>query len=390
MAHCDRIKGSEGDQAVFGLSWINRYNSNTLYTIEDKASATLNWASVYLGDRNNPSLASGAQQPNRDWYDDGAGPHDLAGITASDVGLGVYGITLAGAASGNETKHPTCSGQPNSSAGYCPKSWTATGFSYQLNEGINNLSLTPTDVVDGTGTPVRWTEKIDRSQPTLGTPTGNLWDARERSADHRAEGFFGRDATLMVPVSDAHSGVKEVVVLRDGVQWGPPATITSGTATWSTNLDGSLPDGRYRVEVVARDNVWAAGSSTADRHEARSTPFYVVIDRNGDIVHARSVSGDLSQGGELDAEEWAQLSTNTARIVSEDQIETRLREACADDATKQCDEYRSVTRRRETSIPRRQSPSRATRAARTTRTFQWPATSLRRALSVTRTRPARR
>jgi hypothetical protein len=111
---CNRAAGSEQNQAAFGLAAINNYNTNNIYTGEEKATATMNSAAVFLGDRHNPWMRSDAQPPNRDWTDDSANrTHTLPGVTAEDKGLGVYGITLAGSATGNGTLRPACDGNPN-------------------------------------------------------------------------------------------------------------------------------------------------------------------------------------------------------------------------------------------------------------------------------------
>lgn len=213
---CNRAAGSEQNQADFGLAAINNYNSNNIFTGNEKATATMGYASVFLGDRYNPWMRSDAQPPNRDWTDDSANPtHTLPGVTAEDKGLGIYGITLAGAASGNGTLRPSCDGDPNRN--YCPKAWTAYGFSYQLNEGSTTLSLTPQDIVDNAGAAQTWTEKVDRSAPTLSL-SGGLYDARNGYISSSQDLSLQAVATdgELTPASAQRSGVSSVTATVDG------------------------------------------------------------------------------------------------------------------------------------------------------------------------------
>lgn len=338
---CDSTDGN-----WFNISLQAAYSS-AFYTYGYSSSLSLAGAGIYLGDKHPPALSANPPRNNA-WVDDADNPTHTLRADAHDDGLGLNGITLSGAATGNRTSGLACTGHWYT--GRCGPTHGDT-FGYTLNEGINNLSLQVRDIVANTASIPDWQEKIDNSKPAIGTPTGNIWEAREQPTDHRSEGFYGNQATLTVPVSDAHSGVKEVVVLRDGVQWGSPATVTGGTATWTLNLDSSLPDGRYSIALAARDNVWSAASASASRHEKKTEPFYVTIDRSGDVVHATQWDGDPANGGAAESEEWLQPKTATDRSVTSGMIQTRIRQACDDDASKQCDEFRSVTRRRETHQP---------------------------------------
>lgn len=283
---CNRAVGSDQNQAVFGLAAINNYNSNNIYTGDEKATGTMGYAIVFLGDRHNPWMRSDAQPPNRDWSSDSANlTHTLPGVTAEDRGLGVYGITLAGAASGNGTLRPSCDGNPNGN--YCPKAWTTSGFSYQLNEGVTGLSLTPTDIVDNVGAAQTWTEKIDRSAPTITNVSGSLYDRRGnviRTTDRqlRVTATDG-DASS---ASTSRSGVRSIEILVDGVR------ATSGYSEQSCpqsscplsfdfTLANDLPEGTHTIQVVAKDHVGLV---------ARSTPFDVIIDRTPPTL---DVSGAL-------------------------------------------------------------------------------------------------
>jgi hypothetical protein len=282
---CNRAAGSDQNQADFGLAAINNYNSNNIFTGNEKATATMGYASVFLGDRYDPWMRSDAQPPNRDWTDDSTNPtHTLPGVTAEDKGLGIYGITLAGAASGNGTLRPSCDGNPNRN--YCPTAWTAYGFSYQLNEGITGLSLTPQDIVDRTGSPVTWTEKVDRTFPDL-TLTGTAIDENYLQTGAYALRVDGRDGSSTSPrsgmrrltVAVANSGGQETQLYDSG-----DSSCAAGSCSMNTDLQidaGNLAEGRYSLIARATDQL--GHQSTAKKA--------VVVDRAAPNLE---VSGDLS------------------------------------------------------------------------------------------------
>lgn len=349
---CDptTTSATEQNSAVFGFQAQNAFGGTLLSSGPYKGTNTMAWANVYLGDRRPPSLTT-ATPASRDWTDEPAGtPHTIT-PGAHDDGLGIYGIGLNGdyATGGGFIRHG-CEGHIDRSP--CPANWSQS-FTYTLNEGVNNLNIAAQDFVDNRNPGGSWTEKIDRSKPTLSTPSGSLWDARENSADHRYEGVSSNQATLTVAASDAFSGIKEVQVMIDDQPAADPASrITTGGLNWTWNLNSyPIADGRHKIQIVAHDNLWAADSSSAANHIGQTAPFYVTIDRSGDVVHAKEWDGDPGTGGTSETEEWAQLSTQTSRSQMPDMIQTRQRQPCGEDTNEQCDEYRSATRRRDTDGP---------------------------------------
>jgi hypothetical protein len=210
-------------------------------------------------------MRSDAQPPNRDWTDDSANrTHTLPGVTAEDKGLGVYGITLAGSATGNGTLRPACDGNPNGN--YCPQAWTAYGFSYQLNEGItSNLSLTPQDIVDRTGTPVTWTEKIDRTAPTIAV-SDDLGTLTSTPVTDGQDLFAGTvtatDGSVTGTNSDRRSGVKTLKFLIDGAEidsaMSDPACIDSCAVAlpeYTFSYDEYQPGSTHELKVIAVDRL---------------------------------------------------------------------------------------------------------------------------------------
>ncbi|MDP8908364.1 MAG: hypothetical protein M3N47_04445 [Chloroflexota bacterium] len=260
---CNRAVGSEQNQAVLGLAAINNYNSNNIYTGAEKATVTMNAAAVFLGDRHNPWMRSDSQPPNRDWSDDSANrTHTLPGVTAEDRGLGVYGITLAGAASGNGTLRPSCDGNPNGN--YCPKAWTAYGFSYQLSEGSTRLSLTPTDIVDNSGAALTWSEKIDRSAPDVSV-SGGLRDLAAGIDDSGRDLYeLNITATDGTP-SNPRVGVRDVVVSVDGNEI--ERLISDADCVESCKVSDEiffdtddLSEGQHTISVQATDRLGHAST----------------------------------------------------------------------------------------------------------------------------------
>lgn len=277
LPRCNRAGGTEQNQASIGLAAQNDVNNARISTGNLKAVLTMTYANVFLGDRRKPTMTS-PRPPDRTWINDAANlNHTLGTVSASDLGLGVNGITLTGAASGNTTlRPPPCSGDPI--RGRCPSTFSTTGFNYRLNEGTTTLSLRPEDIVDNQGdSPHIWTEKIDRTPPAI-TPSGTLYDARGDTVGPDRE-----DYTLSVnatdgnplPVSAQRSGTTKVAATLDpGTPNERPMTNSPQTAvcarpegscelTLTTSLTSEdvdqLEPGQHTVSMTAND---AAGNTT--------------------------------------------------------------------------------------------------------------------------------
>lgn len=319
---CNRSAGSEQNAAHFALAASNPLNGNPFYTYDYRASLTMDWANVFLGDRQNPTFSS-AQPPSTGWEDDNSAEHNPGLIRVTDRGLGLTGVTLAGAASGNGTiRERACIGDPRRDP--CPKTLDTAGFRYRLNEGQTVLTLTAKDIVDNPVTQT-WTKKIDRSKPALGALGGTLWDARDRDDDHRYEGIYGDTASLTVNASDSQSGIKEIeVYIDDESQRTKGGYSASGQLDWDWNLSADpLADGTHKVEIMARDNLYVQGSPSEGRHEVTSEAFYVTIDRRGDIHRANKYLSFAPDSRSTQEVQFARPGTHDGRLEEGDWTTTR-------------------------------------------------------------------
>jgi hypothetical protein len=311
-----------------------------LWSGSNKAALILDWATVYVADPNPPQLRS-PNPSDTGWSD--ATSRTLT-VSASDVGTGLLAFKLTGPGVDKtvySTPNPCHTNNVNWQR-FCPAGdqIISKNITYTPAEGTNRYTLQAIDAAENVSATQTWLERIDRTPPALGAPAGNLWAAREQTTDHRQQGFYGDQASLTVPASDNGSGVKEVVVLRDGVQWGSPATITNGVATWNVDLDGSFADGRYKIELTVRDNVWVAGSPNASQHEQTGGAFYVTIDRSGDVSTADMWSEDPGNSSAKHlGTEAIQAATRNVRIEDLDRVRT-LRVITCTARTSGCGELR--------------------------------------------------
>lgn len=329
--------GGSGEQnyALFGIGAHNP--GGGVWTGENKAWASMETNVVFLGDRHGPAAWGNAV--NHDWHDDGGVQH-VYQARARDHGLGVRGISFTGPPSGAGTVTTTCSGDPYRDS--CPRDqdW-GKDYSYRLNEGTTNFELYSWDVVGNQSQRHRWSQRIDRTPPRA-TASGSLWDARDRDDDNRFEGIYNDAYTLRVDASDSHSGVRDIDVLVDGVsQRGRGGYTTARTLNWTLQPD-NYTDGEHTIQIVVRDNVAGQAGVAETRHTTKQT-FRVVIDRRGDIVHARQVSGSPQQGGVELENEWGRYNTPIARSDTRDATTTRTIVACDEDDPEagQCGEWRN-------------------------------------------------
>lgn len=257
-SRCNNLAGSDSNEAILGLAAINNYNNNNIATADAKASVTMNYAQIYLGDRFAPSMRWDAAPANRDWRDDSASPIQAITPTALDRGLGVKSITLSDAATGNGAVSSSCTGHPQLSP--CQTAWTAyAGFRYTLNEGINTMSLTPRDIIGNTGAAASWTEKIDRTKPRVVSMSGTLYDDRIESQP-AGMGLYRELEHLDVQVADDHSGVQDVQLLVDGQPISTKSADCSNGCpkTYPAGFDldpQSLEPGRHTVAVAVNDRI---------------------------------------------------------------------------------------------------------------------------------------
>jgi hypothetical protein len=211
---CDRenTPPSDHNALILGLNAKNDTNQNDINTLGSRASVTMAWANTYLNDRHNPWISS-PRPADKDWTDDSAtATHQVGTVRAQDAGLGVNRITLTGAADGTKTVTASCSGDPQRAP--CPLDWPMDLPSYRLDEGVNTLGLQNTDIVDNVGDAQTWTEKIDRTAPTITDVGGPLRDAAGGTV-RRGSYDLHVDASDGVPggtVRQRRSGGKQIIV----------------------------------------------------------------------------------------------------------------------------------------------------------------------------------
>lgn len=252
VTRCDRTKGSEQNFALFGISAQNDVNTYRIYTGDGKATMTMGWANVYLGDRRAPYVTRAPSSSA--WTNDNAAEHQ-APVGAHDDGLGMKSFTLTGASGGAQTITHGCTGDIYRSS--CPKDPGLT-FTYRLAEGVNTLGFYARDIVDNQSATHAWTQRIDRSAPSEVALSGALYE--------RAGRGVGQPLKLKVTARDTWSGVRKLQLLVndrdvDGGMAGAQ-TLTQGDPGTGGSMSGELdfdPSGlavgRYKVRVVATDGV---------------------------------------------------------------------------------------------------------------------------------------
>jgi RHS repeat-associated protein len=255
VTRCDRTKGGEQNFAVFGLQAYNRFNTNTINTGSNKASASMEWANVFVGDRQWPQFTS-LPQSATSWTNKPRPP-----ITVTDLGTGIDQVSLNGAAQGGFH-------QPRCGDGCSP--WL-TPFTYAADytpqEGISTISASVLDLVgNGTAPGPPWTEKYDTAiaKPVL---SGDLMS---KAGQRIADGTY--DLTVNATDSDPsgpRSGVKSLTVEVDGVAVAP-SKVRSEAACDSCPLDLSwkfrterFGAGEHTVAAVATDYAGNKASSDA-------------------------------------------------------------------------------------------------------------------------------
>ena len=251
---CDTTDGN-----WFNISLQAAYSS-AFYTYGYSANLSLAGAGIYLGDKH-PPIWNSVKPPDKDWTDDTDNRTHTPGLVAArDDGLGLTGITLSGAASGNGTLGAPCTGRAPSAP--CDLNITTNGFTYQLDEGINsNLALRATDAV-GQSVTHTWTEKIDRSKPQITSLSGTLYSDRVETHPE-GMGLYRPLEQLDVTATDNASGIKSVRLLSDGqpITGVPASTPTCGTecpTSYTASFDVSpaaLGPGSHTIIVEVDDQI---------------------------------------------------------------------------------------------------------------------------------------
>ena len=277
---------------------------------------------------------------------------DTVSGTVGDHGLGMGKVTLTRPDATTTALATACpqNGAPanTSSAGAsneydsCPLTLAVPNTTYTTaQQGVNRYALTATDLV-GNQTASTWQVNLDNTGPGIDTPSGSLWEARNQSADHRAEGLYNASYTATVRAVDGsttndgtkRSGVHDIrfqlinssgTVVVDSPDDTPQSCAASScekTRPWTLNTD-NYADGDYTVNAIATDQ---AGNTS-------STSWPVTIDRRGDVYHAQQFDAEPAGGGNNRGEEWAELGTQNYRHEDGLTITTRNVVSCPTDAS---------------------------------------------------------
>ncbi|HEX8121242.1 MAG TPA: PA14 domain-containing protein [Solirubrobacteraceae bacterium] len=265
-------------------------------------------------------------------------------VDAVDIGTGVLGMTLTKprpSGNFNDTKTNNCLG---TIASICDNP-DQQFFDYttdELIEGYADLSVKAFDSAQRNSAASTFRLKIDRSGPVLATPTGSLWDSRNRTDDHRREGLYDATYTVQLSATDGgnlyttnrRSGTKAInvkvkrpngTVALDSPDPSPQSCAAESCPkprTYTLNTD-SLPDGEYTIEVTAVDQLDNASEPTT---------WPVTVDRRGDVYQAEAWTAKPADGGESLGEEWVQTAAPRARVQRLDHRATLSPVTCNPDA----------------------------------------------------------
>ncbi len=364
-AGCDLAGGIARSHAAFGM-----YLGG--YTRGYAANADLYRANVFLGSDPAPTIQAPAMTggPTRPWAQQdsatvSATADDTGTPVGSNAGIGIGRMTVSAPGSsgwaGRSSSTPSCDGTHFRPCDLTlPASFTVSTTEPGLAaaEGRIPIQATATDYIGKpTSTPTTLgTFQIDRTPPTLNTPSGSLWDRRNRVDDHRDEGLYDESYAITVTARDGdtssaaneRSGVRDIrfqlvnasgQVARDSADPSPQSCASSCPKTRSWTLDtDSVADGEYAVRVTARDQLG----------QASTTSFPVTIDRRGDVYTATEYQGDPTAGGEELATERHVVGTTLARREEDGVIATRRTVRCA---TQDCDEVRELITTADTDEP---------------------------------------
>lgn len=336
----DPVAGaSVQNNAIFGMLTLNAQGGGVSWTgagtsADVAAKTTMAWSQVYISDATAPAW-TGAAPASTGWTDDTASPTHQQNVSAHDDGLGLFTLTLDGAATvipptgsslGADGKTlsaaPSCTLAPP--AGICPHDWPSTTatpnqLKYTLNEGVNTLTATAQDLAGNpTTAPRTWTEKIDNSRPAIGTISGSLYDHRDSMTPRDSQTLTDPQYDLHIHATDQGSGVRSIEVRIGGTVVGHSDGACGSQGGCALTLDQSLSidalnlnDGPYTVTITAYDYI--QDPAAADRHKA-STSFPIFIDRRGNVVHADQWDGaPTTQDSSNDAGQWAIPATGQAR-----------------------------------------------------------------------------
>lgn len=267
-------------------------------------------------------------------------------VKAVDPGTGIKGMTLTKptpSGPDEDTQENECLG---TIASICknPDDKTFPYHTDELSEGYVDPFVRAYDSARRHSAPSGWRLKVDRSGPTLVTPSGALWDRRNQSTEHRLEGLYDRYYSVQLNATDGantsnsarRSGVAAInvrVLNSDGdvvINSPDPNTQTcpsdscSKPRPFTFDTDSVQEDGDYTIEVIAVDQV---GNLSAP------TTWEVTVDRRGDIYQASAWTADPANAGAHLGEEWVQRATARARVERMDHRVTLSPVTCNSDTS---------------------------------------------------------
>jgi len=289
---CDQAQGADYGTQVIGLGAYST-SGPSVYTGANKAFATVDGVGTYLSDRHPPTFTT-PTPPSPFWTNDGGQGHTIY-VGEADRGLGIMSLTLSNAAGGNGTIMQKCNGAPASNP--CPLGPITDSFTYTLNEGITQLTLSLSDITFNSAQQ-NWTELIDRTPPQshLNVPP-----------------FVRQSPTLAGDASDPPApgangssgiGATTVQILPPGsTSWQTLGTVTPDgngafSIPWNTT-NGMYPDGTYQLRVMAQDRAgnvsYSATSSTiVDNTPPSVTGSGPLKDRQGQVLDGGAFDADVN------------------------------------------------------------------------------------------------
>jgi hypothetical protein len=294
-------------------------------------ASELNGALLYLGDYDTPATTVSHSGLPSGWTRRATPTVSIRG-REPDPGLGVRWfdlyrpVTGGGNYPGNpgyqvDQRDMGCSGAVHSR---CDDDLTQS-FSYDTNtmpEGPQALYADSWDALGKQSNVPAWAVKVDRSGPGI-TPSGSLYDGRNRDDDHRNEGLYDADHHVTVTASEpsGRSGVKSIEILIDGQrkayvtdQCSNDTQCPDTQALKFTLQADDYSDGDHQVKIVSRD---LAGNST-ERNWA------ITVDRRGDIYKAQKyLELEPDQYGPESDVQWGRLGTHQARAEDDEAVTTR-------------------------------------------------------------------
>lgn len=346
---------SQGNAAVFKLRLLGTGWRDAT------AIGYLGAAALYLQDDEDPWIDALDESPPAPtgWVKSGVYSQSP---TAHDDGLGMMRYDWIVPGQPTEIRVHPCQGSAR-----CPHYWRNPDpnladrgfnrpFTYDVGrmpEGRQRVTLRAYDALDKTADANRDIH-VDRTGPQITDISGELYERRNRSDDHRREGLYDESYALSVTAVDGsnnsdaerRSGVKridiEVVNQETGqVEHSDPDPAPQGcpphscdkTRPWVFRPD-DYSDGQHIVRIRAVDQI--------DNVSATSE-FRVTVDRRGDIYTADVYEGGNPTTGELTSTEWTRAGTTEARSVEADQVATRAPVDCPANSRvgAACDEVRA-------------------------------------------------